>query len=397
MSRAPAYAELIGISVEILDFAWLFGWLIALWVLICFALATAQRSQLADRYAGARLAAFAAIVIVLALLAQTALRQHDVHLDLTRARTFTADKTALEFIDNLQAPITVTYFGHEGDPAARRIMTILDSFQFRSPMLTVATTDPDKDPVLARRYGVQFYNVAVVEAGEQRVLAKTTSEVDIVIAMQKALREKVTRLCFVNGHGEAELYNEEFHTHIESLGGGSGVDHHHGHAHIPLVQSTSHGIGRLRRSLDALGYETRPIKLTAARTALDSCDVVSVVQPKFAFAPSEIKKLEQGQSKLIFKDKTTVNLMSGSANITEDTIRQLFNYTGKYPYYIQGVTKKGDNVIYKVNSIAVNQKLLEQNKVFLPQMMQQNYMQQLALLVDNLKNEYSVSLKLNKI
>lgn len=115
------------------------------------------------------------------------------------------------------------------------------------------------------------------------------------------------------------------------------------------------------------------------------------------YGSEEIKKLEQGQSKLIFKDKTTVNLMSGSANITEDTIRQLFNYTGKYPYYIQGVTKKGDNVIYKVNSIAVNQKLLEQNKVFLPQMMQQNYMQQLALLVDNLKNEYSVSLKLNKI
>ena len=293
------------IAQRALEFGWQIGWLLALLFLMAVALSIAQSPKTADRRRGFRLTIYVGVVILIAILAQTAMRQHDIHIDLTRAKTFTADPVVLEFVDDLKTPIRLTYFGHQDDAAARRVMTILDSLQRRSPLLTVQISDPDKDPSLARRHGVKFYNVAVIEAGEQRVLAKTTSEVDIVIAMQKALREKVTTLCFVIGHGEAEIHNEEFHTHVESIGG-STANHHHGHAHIPVVQSTSHGIGRLRRSLDALGYETKTITFTTDKKTVEACNVISVVQPKFAFAPSEIKKLEQflldGGALLVFLD-----------------------------------------------------------------------------------------------
>ena len=289
----------------IVELCWLLGWSAALFILVCAASTIALRAKPAGRSRPVFLAVFSLCVVLVAALAQQAVRRHDLYVDLTRNKTFTADAAAVAVVDSLTQDVEIFYFGHEDDPSARRVMTILNGLAHRSPLLDVEIADPDKDPTLARRFGVKFYNVAVVQAAGQRVLAKTTNEVDIAIAIQKALREKVTALCFVTGHGEAEIHNEEFHTHVEGLGGAS-VDHHHGHAHIPVVQSTPHGVGRLRRSLEALGHETKTINLTTESGQLKSCDVVSVIQPKYAYTPSEIVALEAilnaGKSLLLFFD-----------------------------------------------------------------------------------------------
>ena len=46
--------------------------------------------------------------------------------------------------------------------------------------------------------------------------------------------------------------NFEFHTHLEGVAG-----HSHGDASSQHVQMPGHGIGRLRRALEAQGYVTR--------------------------------------------------------------------------------------------------------------------------------------------
>ncbi|MGR8947754.1 MAG: Gldg family protein [Gammaproteobacteria bacterium] len=287
------------------DVWWMLGWLVAVGMLINVAFRAACGSQRADRLRDFKRVFFVLIAVTVATLAQLAASNHDVHFDATRHKVLTADNATLELIDSLSEPVKIIYFGHEDDHQARRLMSILGTLARRSKLLQVHTTDPDKDPMLARQYGVNFYNVAVVEAAGRRVLARSTDEVDIALSIQKALRQKTVSLCFVEGHGEAEIFNEEFHTHMESVGGGGGgSDHHHGHAHIPIIQSTAHGIGRLRRSLEALGYEPRLINLTT--NAMQPCNAVSIVQPRHPFSPDEIKRLEHyhadGASILIFVD-----------------------------------------------------------------------------------------------
>ena len=277
---------------EIQSVLWLMGWLLAFGILCCFGFRAALRPLCADRLRPIKLVLFAAIISVSAVLAHLAVTNHDIHFDTTANKALTADQATRELIDSLRQNVSITYFGHEADPRARRLMTILRTLARRSTFLQVRTTDPDKDPVLARRYNVSLYNVAVVEAGGRRLLVRSTNEVDVALAIQKALRQKVVSVCFVEGHGEAEIHNEEFHTHIESFGGSSPADgHQHGHAHIPVVQSTAHGIGRLRKSLEAMGYEARMINLTTESAALPSCNVVSIVQPKFAYTASEVASL----------------------------------------------------------------------------------------------------------
>ena len=101
-------------------------------------------------------------------VAQLAIEQYDRHFDLTRHQSYTPDESAVDVIDALSEPVEVIYFGHENDPAVARLRIILESFARRQALLSVQIADPDKDPVLARRHGVNFYNVAVVAAAGRR-------------------------------------------------------------------------------------------------------------------------------------------------------------------------------------------------------------------------------------
>lgn len=273
-------------------FLWLFGWVLAVAALAYLATMLATQTLREGLSRQVRLVLFVVSVITCLGLAQFAIVQHDVHVDLTQNQAFTADKAAVELIHSLNQRVSVTYFGHDDDPKAKRIKVILEKLDRSSPWLTVAFADPDKDPLLARRYDVKFYNVAVIEADDRRVLANSTSEIDIAIAIQKALRQTERSICFVTGHGELAIHNEEFHTHIESFGvGNQQSDHQHGHAHIPLVQTTQHGVGRLRRSLEALGFLVSEINLTTAIENSSKCDVVAIVSPQHPYSPDEISRL----------------------------------------------------------------------------------------------------------
>ena len=70
-------------------------------------------------------------------------------------------------------------------------------------------------------------------------------------------------MCFLEGHNELPIDNFEFHTHLESVS-----DHSHDDASSAVVMTSGHGIGRLRRALEAQGYEVRKLTLaTAPRSA----------------------------------------------------------------------------------------------------------------------------------
>ena len=102
------------------EVAWLLGWAIALLVLLHagFNFARGVKSHRGTR--SAYLVFFVTTAVLLAGLAQQAIRRHDIQFDLTRDKVFTPDPAALEVVTSLQQPVDVYYFGHEEDAAARR-------------------------------------------------------------------------------------------------------------------------------------------------------------------------------------------------------------------------------------------------------------------------------------
>jgi hypothetical protein len=96
----------------------------------------------------------------------------------------------------------------------------------------------------------------------------------------------VTTICFVEGHNEYPIDNFEFHTHFEGLAG-----HSHGESGAGVVLMKGHGAGRMRRALEALGYDVRKILPATLRTIPPECAAVVDLNPRTTYLPGESEAL----------------------------------------------------------------------------------------------------------
>ena len=266
---------------------WFLGWAVAVAVLFFAGL----RLPLQTRFTRGKSLLYTAGVIAAALslsvLANIALILHDAHIDLTREKLFTPSSQAMAVVDQLQRPVRLTYFYRGQDPEGRRIKDVLEVMGRRNSLLQVRTVDPDREPSLAQSYGVRASNAGILEAEGRKLLIQTTDESDIAIGIQRVLREKVITACFLEGHNEFPMDNFEFHTHVEGIAG-----HSHGDASSKLIQTAGHGIGRLRRALEAQGYETRKVILATSPSVPENCQVLIIANPRTTFLPAESAALE---------------------------------------------------------------------------------------------------------
>lgn len=237
------------------------------------------------RWAG-RIAIVAAALGV-TVLANVALFRHDVHFDVTASRAFTPSADAERVVKALTADVELTYFYQKENPAGRTAKTMVEILGRANPRLRVRTVDPDQHPGLASRYGVRVYNVAVLESGGRRLLVSSTEDRDIALGLLRVTRAAVKTICFAAGHGEYDIDNLEYHTHFEGVQG-----HSHDAHGMGVVITEQHGMGRLRRALDALGFAARKVTLATAGGVPADCAVLVEAAPRTRYAPQESDALE---------------------------------------------------------------------------------------------------------
>lgn len=267
--------------------SWFAGWMLAVVVLFFAGLRLPLQTRSSRRKALLLNATVIAAAIGVIVLANIGLILHDTHIDLTREKVFTPSEQAMRVVENLRQPVRLTYFYRNQDPEGRRIKDVLDVMAKRNSLLQIRTVDPDRQPAVAQAYGLKMYNAAILEVDDRKLLVQGTDEGQLAIGIQRILREKVVRVCFLEGHNELPMDNFEYHTHVEGV-----ANHSHGDASSALVQMQGHGIGRLRRALEAQGYETRKIILANSPAVPADCNTLIIANPRTTFLPGESAAIE---------------------------------------------------------------------------------------------------------
>jgi ABC-type uncharacterized transport system involved in gliding motility auxiliary subunit len=266
---------------------WFAGWCVAMLVLFVLGIRLPLQPRLA-RWPGLAYASGSVMLaIALVVLANAALVGRDVYVDLTREQIFTPSRQAVEVVERLRQDVQLTYFYHAQDQQGKRQKDLLEVLGRRNPRLHVRTIDPDKQPSLAKTYGVRLYNAAVLETGGRRLVVQSTDENEIALGMQRVVRERVVTLCFIAGHNEYPIDNFEFHTHLEGV-----HDHRHGDATSKVVEMPGHGIGRLRRALEAQGFDVQTILPATQPEIPGHCTVAIDANPRTTYLPGESRALE---------------------------------------------------------------------------------------------------------
>ena len=268
--------------LDVVNSLWFAAWLAALAVLFVLGARLPLQPRLRRPLALAYGIGLVLATLGVAALANTALVLHDAHFDLTREGVFTPSRQAEQVVDLLRRDVKLTYFYQAQHQEGRRAKDMVEVLGRRNPHLRVRTVDPDKQPSVADTYGVRIYNAAVLESEGRRIQVFSTDENQIALGILRVLRERVTTVCFMEGHNEYPVENFEFHTHFEGVAG-----HGHGEGASALVQMRSHGAGRLRRALESFGYDVRKV-VTATRPEIPpDCAVVVDVNPRTMYLPAE--------------------------------------------------------------------------------------------------------------
>ncbi|MDF1551463.1 MAG: GldG family protein [Deferrisomatales bacterium] len=158
---------------------------------------------------GARHGANAAVITAaclgtLALLNVLAVR-HNGTWDLTGDRRFTLSEQTRKVLRELEQEVKVTAFFAEGTEEQAQIKSRLEQYREQNARFRLTLVDPDRNPALARRYGIRTYGTTVFESAEQSFRTHELSEEALTNALIRVTREGKKTVRFLSGHGEHGL------------------------------------------------------------------------------------------------------------------------------------------------------------------------------------------------
>lgn len=214
------------------------------------------------------------IVVVMAILtvANILSNRYNKSYDTTSNKRYSLSEQTAKIVKGLKQDAKITYF--EQGTRFEHARDELQLYANLSPKVHVEYVDADKKPDLARAAGIKSYGTTVVQIGEKKEEAKSTSEEDVTGAFIRALKNNARKLCYVTGSGE----------------------------HQP-DETDRGGYSRLRDMLVKEEYDSRPVNLLQKAEIPADCTVLVMAGPRTDYqqpAVDAIKKYVEDGGRALF-------------------------------------------------------------------------------------------------
>jgi len=134
---------------------------------------------------------------------------HNKRVDLTAEGLYSLSPLTLTMLHGLEEPVTITAFTGLGYPEKDRLKDLLEAYQLASDKLAIRYVDPDRNPILVRKYQVKSYGITVFEQGSNLVKIRGVQEQDFTNAIMKVSRKQEKTIYFLTGHGEGTVEGKE--------------------------------------------------------------------------------------------------------------------------------------------------------------------------------------------
>lgn len=145
------------------------------------------------------------LVGVIALVEAVSYR-HNARLDLTENRRHSLSPQTIQLLKNLKAGVVATAFYRTDQPGKKVAEDLLKQYaSHANGQFSWKMSDPDREPGLARRYGVESYGTIVLETGTRSEKVLDAEEEKLTIGLVKATREGKRLVYVIKGHGERDL------------------------------------------------------------------------------------------------------------------------------------------------------------------------------------------------
>jgi ABC-type uncharacterized transport system involved in gliding motility auxiliary subunit len=274
---------------------------------------------------GTNIVVYTAVALAIVVLANWFVDRNNKRWDLTPDKKFSLSPQTTKILKELNRDVSLYVFDRERGFRARR--DLLDNYEVGSKRIKVVYVDPDRQPALAKQYGVRSYGTIIAATTEKHFESQNDNEEGVTNAIVRLLKGQKT-VYFIQGHGERD---------VES--------------------SDRTGYDRIKKQLENENYATKTLVLMQKLQIPSDCSVLAVAGPKNDFLQQEIdaiKKYLTGGGRALFMLDPAVEIphlakMLAEWNVTvrsdlvidENPVAQIFGTRPEMPLVI----KYGSNPI----------------------------------------------------
>lgn len=221
-----------------------------------------EKDTVASRQAkyGATAGLYTIIVIAVLVTANWLGNRYNKSFDTTSNKRFTLSQETKKMVANLKSDANITYIDKASGFESARAM--LDRYKNLSPKIHIQYIDYQKQPTVARSYGLRFPGTAYVEIGQRREEAKAVTEEGLTGAFLKDLKG-VRNVCFVTGSQEHQLDGTE-----------------------------SDGLSQYKTQLQRDNYTAQSITLIDKTEVPKDCTVLVIGGPRNDYTPNEVTAIK---------------------------------------------------------------------------------------------------------
>ena len=220
-----------------------------------------------------------AVIAIIAVVNVFGYRHHK-RIDLTTEKLYSLSDQTRKIVSSLGQDVQVIKFDNKDDQLLKDRM---QEYRDISKRITYERVDPQDRPDMAKKHGITHMGETIVVAGSRTERLEETGEQAITNAILKVTREKLKKVCFVEGHGEKPLVAGE--------------------------KDQGEDYAAVDRALKNENYETASINLVTSRQVPADCDVLVLAGPKQSLLPQETatigKYLEGGGKAMLLLDPQT--------------------------------------------------------------------------------------------
>ena len=240
--------------------------------------------------------------------------RHSARLDLTENRRHSLSSQTIQLLGNLKTDVTATGFFRPDQPGKRVAEDLFKQYaRYANGKFTSKIVDPDREPALARRYGIESYGTVVLETGSRSEKVLDAEEEKLTNGLVKLTREGKRVVYVLQGHGEHDI-----------------------------ASTDQAGFSQAKNAIESANYEVKPLVLAQQGKIPDDAAVVIIPGPRTDVLAPELAALDgyvgRGGKLLVMLDSTFTGKVR-EAGLRKDLME-------KY-----GVDA-GDNLVIEVNPVA---------------------------------------------
>jgi ABC-type uncharacterized transport system involved in gliding motility auxiliary subunit len=208
----------------------------------------------------------AMILLLLGIIAlvEAVSYRHNARLDLTENRRHSISPQTLKILQSLPTDVAATGFFRADLPGKRAAEDLFRQYESHSKgKFKWKVVDPDREPGLAKRYGVETYGTVVLDTKTKSEKILDASEEKLTNGLIKVTREGKRTVYVVKGHGEHEVSNTD-----------------------------RSGFSEAKAALEQANYEVKELLLVREAKIPDDAAIVVLPGPKNDLLPPELAALD---------------------------------------------------------------------------------------------------------